>query len=224
MRVCAISDFHGIFPKIPALLDQEIDLLLCPGDIAGGSHYTNEQYRSMHKFFKWVKDINPKHCVIVPGNHDYFKFSKLSKFNSLPNNIHCLIDESIDIEGLKIYGTPWSLPFNNWNWMQPDDRLKIYYDNIPEDTNILLTHGPVYGVCDIILNPIYDVYNIEHLGSKSLLNALLERNIDRVFSGHIHTADHNDVYLASNHKTICSCVSILDEQYKIKYGPKIIEI
>jgi Icc-related predicted phosphoesterase len=225
MKIAAVSDTHGNFPNIPELLDQDIDLLLVVGDIAGGSHQTNAQYKSMGKFVKWVQDIDPKHCVITQGNHDYWKWDEVFKYRSHgKHRIHHLIDSSVDIEGLRIHGTPWSLPFLDWNWMKSEERLIPHWKNIHHDTDILINHGPALGMCDMPLQRVRGEYRYEHMGSKSLLDELWIRSIPRVLTGHIHSAAHGDVRLAPNHPTICSCVSILDEEYKYKYPPKIFEV
>lgn len=224
MKIAALSDTHGNFPIIPSLFDQEIDLLLVAGDIAGGSHTTNAQYKSMGNFVKWVKDIKPKKCFIIPGNHDYWDFREIFKYRQDTGLISCLIDRAAEFEGLKVYGSPWSLPFLNWNWMKNEDRLEIYYDNIDGDTDILMSHGPALGMCDMPLEPVRGEYRYTHMGSMALLRALWFRRIPRVFTGHIHSASHGDIQLAPDHPTICSCVSILNEEYKFKYSPKIIEV
>lgn len=223
-RIAAISDLHGQFPIIPELHDQEIDVLLVAGDIAGGSHITNAQYKSMGEFVKWVHNIKPKKCFIIPGNHDYWDFKEIFKYRQNTDLISCIIDCAEEFQGLNVYGSPWSIPFLNWNWMNREDRLEIYYDNIPNNTDILITHGPALGMCDMPLEPIHGQYKYEHMGSMALLKAIWCRTIPRVISGHIHSAAHSDIKLAPNHPTICSCVSLLDEEYKIKFPPKIFEI
>lgn len=224
MKIAALSDLHGNFPIIPSLHDQEIDVLLVVGDIAGGSHTTNAQYKSMGNFVKWVKDINPKKCIITPGNHDYWDWKEIFKYRQNTGLISCAIDCTVTFDGLKVYATPWSLPFLNWNWMKDEDRLEIYYDNIPNDTDILMSHGPALGMCDMPLEPVRGEYRYAHLGSMALLKALWCRSIPRVLTGHIHSAAHADIKLAPNHPTICSCVSLLNEEYKFKYCPKIFEL
>lgn len=224
MKIAILSDCHGNFPKEPLLLDQEIDLLLVVGDIAGGSHHTNAQTKSMSKFIKWVKDIAPKKCLITPGNHDYWNFRELFKYKQDTGLISCLIDSHYDYEGLIVYGSPWSIPFLDWNWMMPEDRLRLYYENIHPDTDILMTHGPALGMCDMPLGLVRGHPRRIHMGSKSLVDELWGRNIRRVFSGHIHSADHENQKLSGSHRTIFNCVSILDEEYKYKYKPLILEM
>lgn len=220
MKISTVSDLHGIYPIMPELHDQDVDLLLVVGDIAGGGITANAQYKSMYKFVKWVKDIAPKKCIITPGNHDFWNWREVFKYRQNSGLINCLIDQAIDYDGLKIYASPWSLPYLNWNWMKDDDRLEIYYDNIPDDTDILMSHGPALGICDIPLETTDNIINHTHLGSMSLLKAIWHRNISRVLTGHIHSAAHQDIKLSNNHKTLCSCVSILDEKYTVAYKPK----
>ena len=225
MKIAALSDLHGNFPKIESLLDQEIDLLLVVGDIAGGSHLTNAQYKSMTDFFKWVDKINPGTCIITPGNHDYWDWGQLFKYRERPKNTYCLIDQHREVDGLIVHGTPWSIEFLGWNYMKEDERLAPHWENIHPDTDILINHGPAYGLCDSILTPAaHDKRPMQHHGSKSLYNELLKRNIPRVLTGHIHGADHGDVSLGKEYDTLCSCVSILDEEYKFKHEPKIFEM
>lgn len=51
----------------------------------------------------------------------------------------------------KIYGSPFCHKFGNWVFMQSEEWLKDYYDNIPEDTDIILTHDtPMLGDLDLL--------------------------------------------------------------------------
>jgi Icc-related predicted phosphoesterase len=205
VKIAAVSDLHGNYPVMPELHDQNIDLLLVCGDITGNKIH---QDKHLNQFIQWVKNINPKMCLFTQGNHDYFRYED-------QKNIKQLIDQSYDFEGLIVYGTPWTPEFCGWNWMKEDKYLDRYFDNINNYTNILMSHGPMRGVCD-------SIYGIgESLGSRSLRNAVNQRSIDYVFSGHIHSANHN-WELFNNTK--CCCVSLLNEQYQIAYKPREIEI
>ncbi len=185
MKIVSASDFHGIFPDIPEVFDQEIDLLLCPGDISNGNTI-NSQRKSMYNFFEWVDKVNPKQTLITPGNHTFWEWSDLFTYKQEPSNIKCLIDQSFNFNGLIIHGTPWTIPFMNWNYMKDEDRLKFHWENINEYTDILINHGPAHGVCDKILEPVYENSSTEHLGSKTLYNELITREIQYVLTGHIH--------------------------------------
>ena len=220
MKIAALSDTHGIFPMFPELFDQHIDVLLVAGDIANGGLTHNGHYKSMTKFITWVEGINPTHCVITPGNHDYWEWNNVFAYHHKPKNIHCLIDRAVNVDGLLIHGTPWSLPFMNWNWMKDDDLLQAHWDNILFNTDILINHGPVYGIADHILNKT----PVSHYGSKSLLNSLLRKELRYVFTGHIHEAEHLPTVLDNEAKTEVIGVSILNENYEVAYSPYILDL
>ncbi len=195
------------------------------GDIAGGSHHTNAQYKSMGKFLKWVKEINPKQCFITQGNHDYWKWNDLFTYKQAPQNIHCLMDQSLEFDGLRVHGSPWSAPFLDWNWMKEDDRMLPHWENIDNRTDILISHGPAYRMCDKVLEPNHNyTCTPGHLGFKSLRAYLETMNLKRVFTGHIHSAEHKDQRISPEHETIFNCVSLLDEEYNVSYSPNIFEI
>jgi Icc-related predicted phosphoesterase len=60
-----------------------------------------------------------------------------------------------------------------------------------------------------------------HCGSFALRDAILEKSPKYCFCGHIHTGDHNENLLG---KTICQNVSLLDEEYKVRYPVRVLEI
>ena len=212
MQIAVLSDLHGNFPKLKSLKEDPIDLLLVAGDIAAG--LPDAQYGSMKRFFDWVNWINPKHMAFTPGNHDYWLLADI--FKLMKPNHYLLIDDWVTIEGVKIYGTPWTLPFFDWNWMKPEDRLALLWENIPEDLDILISHGPAYKVCDLV--PSIQ----EHTGSKTLREAVLAKNIKYFFSGHIHEGSHSQEMLGN---TKCRCVSLMsDPPSKIKFEPYYFEL
>ena len=91
-----------------------------------------------------------------------------------------LIDEEITIDGFKFYGTPYVPTYGDWAFMEKEIFLNIRYDKIPNDTDILVTHGP----------PQYTLDNTGggNVGSNSLGRKVLEvKPIVHAF-GHIHEA------------------------------------
>lgn len=85
--------------------------------------------------------------------------------------IECIEDYLVFYSGLKIYGTPVQLPFNNWAFNREEAQIQKYWDNIPEGLDILLIHSPPYGILDETHHP---KYTSEHIGSKSLLRGIKE--------------------------------------------------
>lgn len=217
MNIGAISDMHGQFPIMPKLHDQKIDLLLIPGDILSGNRDLVQAHESMKKFLKWVKDIDAKNTVITPGNHDFWNRDLIE----FPKNVHCLIDEWIDIDGLIIHGTPWTPTFSDWAWMKNDSQLKPHWENIDQDTNILINHGPAFGICDMLPKSFGPEV---HLGSKTLLDELYVRDLDYVLTGHIHQANHDFERISDSHKTQLACCSLVNERLTPIFEPKIFKI
>jgi hypothetical protein len=62
-----------------------------------------------------------------------------------------LQDHTHTIDGVKIYGSPWQPEFYNWAFNLPRNgkELQETWSNIPNDTEILITHGPPWGHCDV---------------------------------------------------------------------------
>jgi Icc-related predicted phosphoesterase len=102
------------------------------------------------------------------------------------HNVIYLQDTETIINGKKFYGTPWTPSFNNWSFMKDDDILNRYWDNIPDDVDVLITHGPAFGIADEVEEVKEGKINV---GSKSLLKkieTLKTLNLEYHLFGHIH--------------------------------------
>lgn len=53
-----------------------------------------------------------------------------------------LCDNSVEIDGIRFYGTPWIADLARWAFYKPEDELKEAYANIPKKCDVLLTHIP----------------------------------------------------------------------------------
>lgn len=242
MKIVAISDTHGsdFVEVVPSG-----DLLLIAGDISpvrlDHSFYAQQQWFN-DTFVNQLEQLCTKfkHIVFIGGNHDtYLSECNISRNNDvirnvLPNNVYYLCDNMITINGVKIWGSPWcNIPkwarFGPpvWNFAANEEQLTNIYSKIPNDIDILLTHGPAFGFNDEILDSIHffnENDNNTHLGSKSLIERIVNGiNAKYVISGHIHSAKREySVYKKQlEEKGIkFSCVSILDESYKFNKNNK----
>lgn len=147
-----ISDQHGC-------LDMQVnpcDFLLIAGDIVPLS-----LQRNFELSFNWINtvflpwlDIQPaKHKIFIAGNHD-FVFQDIDNLCA-PKDIYYLRDESITLDGLNLYGSPWTPWFWDWAFNFPKDDLdgrfaQSKWAQIPEDVNILITHGPPSSILDYV--------------------------------------------------------------------------
>ena len=94
------------------------------------------------------------------------------------------------------------------------------FRKIPKNCDILLTHDPIYGICDVPRESIWN--NTKHCGNKELRQVILEKDLKGIsLCGHIHTGDKMPIKF---NNLMCYNVSLLNEQYKLVYEPLILNI
>jgi len=228
MKIAVSSDWHGMKPKDDARKAIEnCDLLLLAGDVFEPS-YHNEK---LCNYFKTLIK-NGKRVVITPGNHDFgiFYGNNLGQLARYPTcqtfskewlknelGVDCLIDEDIYVEGIRIYGFPWTPMFCDWAFNADENSELIEKTKkIPYSVDILISHGPPLdeeGNIDSCCPRLYDGQP-DHLGSKCLTEEIIKKSPRLMFCGHIHSASHKPVVIGN---TICRNVSYLNEAYQPAY-------
>jgi Icc-related predicted phosphoesterase len=186
LKVLHISDTHGEHHllKIP----NDLDMVICSGDVSNQrSPYENEA--EVRKFLDWYEELYVPIKILVPGNHDTSIEKGLVKPRQIEERgIKCLIDQSIEIEGLKIWGSPWTPTFGNgWVWNRRRDKLHDLWMTIPEDTDIVVTHGPPMGIMDISRDK---EGTLEFCGCTALKKRMLKIEPRYHMFGHIHNYDN----------------------------------
>lgn len=171
--------YHDLL-KIPS----GIDMIIHSGDCSNPRDpYNNEP--EVRDFIDWYKEIPVKYKIYVAGNHDTsIEKGLVTKKDFEDAGIIYLENESVVIEGIKIFGSPHTPNFGNWAFMKDRVKLERFWRlAIDEDVNIVVTHGPPKG----ILDKSYDrENNMEACGDKSLLNRILEVQPTYSLFGHIH--------------------------------------
>ena len=168
MRILIISDTHSKHNQIPSkyLLntDGSIDAIIHCGDVSsiGRKH-------EIVDFLEWYSKLPFKHKIFIAGNHDFFfdydwkpyTVAGQIRFGGLYAGLHTkeeveetlalypqvtyLNDTSVEIDGVKIFGSPVTSWFHDWAFnREPNDIIK-HWALIPSDTNIICTHGPIRG-------------------------------------------------------------------------------
>ena len=204
MRIVCISDTHGLH-KIMEDLNPlpEGDVLIHAGDCTNVGK--PNEVKEFVEWFMNVKGFNTK--IFIAGNHD-FAFEKINQphhrgdfdwFNNIMNeenlsqsDVIYLEDSEFTIESsefskpIKFYGTPWQPEFFNWAFNLPRQgkELEEKWNKIPDDTDVLITHGPPHGIRDFVN---------DRFGPNSVGCELLRYRIEQVkpvlnVFGHIHEA------------------------------------
>jgi len=222
MRITFISDTHTRQGQIPYSDLPGGDLLIHAGDIMNSGYNKNDIFDFLH-WYDSIPGYDKK--VFIAGNHDRMFENHpedvkewLSKF---PNIIY-LQDESYEIydlqtdKSIKIYGSPWQPEFYSWAFNLPrlGIELAAKWEAIPSNTDILITHGPGYGILDTVAGRGWDWLGCELLTQRI---AVVKPKIH--ICGHIHSGygyywdDHTHYFNAS----------VLDEQYEYTQKPWNVE-
>jgi Icc-related predicted phosphoesterase len=182
MKIWHISDTHTYHDLLKVPYD--IDMIIHSGDCSNPRDpYNNEP--EVRDFIDWFKMIPVKYKIYVAGNHDTSIEKKLvTKKDFEDAGIIYLENESVTIEGINFFGSPHTPQFGQWAFMKDRVKLERFWRMaIPEDTDVVITHGPPRGVLD----KSYDRnHNMESCGDKSLLNRVLEIQPAYCLFGHIH--------------------------------------
>lgn len=213
MKLVAISDTHG--NKIKGL--PEADILIHAGDWSSSG-----SYKETRDFVSWLQDLKHKYDRIVctPGNHDiYIEKNEVDARRMFKDNeFDLLIDESIEYKGLNIHGHPWCPIYGSWSYMKDVEFRLRKASFIPDNTDILITHSPAYGILDKL-----DIYGSEpgkNVGCQGVLQAIERIKPKLHVSGHIHCQSGMQLY----NNTICVNAASVNEQYQLSNQFKVIYI
>ncbi|MFZ9847292.1 MAG: metallophosphatase domain-containing protein [Flavobacteriales bacterium] len=144
MKVVFISDTHNRHHKVVL---PKGDVLIHAGDVSGRG-----TQNEIEDFLKWFSSQPHQHKIFIAGNHDFFIQQQPQEFKEiLPSNIVYLQDELVEIDGKKIYGSPWTPRFMNWAFMkEKGEDIAQVWRQIPNEIDVLITHGPAFGTLDKI--------------------------------------------------------------------------
>ena len=193
MKLTFISDTHNKHKLLTGDLPGG-DILIHSGDISSMG-YKHE----IESFLTWFDKIdNYDTKVFIAGNHDWGFQTKPDQCRGLLTGyktVDYLEDEELVLyldgpngdkpeENIRIYGTPWQPEFYNWafNLSKNGPGLQSKWNMIPENTDILITHGPAYGFLDDV-----EGRRGQHLGCELLAERIKEIKPKIHLCGHIHT-------------------------------------
>jgi Icc-related predicted phosphoesterase len=209
MKIISISDSHTYHRKLEI---PDGDVLIHAGDIT-----FKGEIDVLIDFNNWLGEQKSKfsHILCIAGNHDIIYETKNAYARSLITNATYLQDSSITIDGIKFYGSPWTPRFFDWAFnANRGTELRQIWNKIPNDTNVLITHGPAFGSLD-------EVPSGMHVGCSDLKDRIAElSDLKLHICGHIHhsygiKAISNPIYVNA---AVCT------ENYQAINKPIVVEI
>lgn len=208
MKIVAIADTHGLHENI---ILPKGDMLIHAGDIT-----LKGQHSETKDFMRWLARQPFTHKILIAGNHDFFleKAGHEDLKKLLPEGAHYLCDSGITINGIKIWGSPYTPWFHGWAFnRQRGEDIHLHWQKIPDDTQLLITHGPPFGILDSNADEM-------HVGDKDLLRAVQRVKPLLHLFGHVHEGYGK---LAKNGSLFFNAC-ILNERDEVQNKPWLIEI
>lgn len=237
MKIIHISDTHGFHESIDYFLEKMIeehqpDVLVHSGDFMRYS----KKHQDLEDILQWMQGMDVPHKILVPGNHDVWceqlEHDNELRQSTIPSDIHLLINEELVIDGVKFWGSPYTPEFMSWGFQLNEREAEELWSTIPDDTNILITHGPAQHVLDdkhaenlwgvTVCEDNRKIIEKEFaLGCKYLTQRIqgLKQLKGHLF-GHIHESYGRN----ESHGYIALNSSILNGDYEVKNRPQIIEV
>jgi Icc-related predicted phosphoesterase len=147
MKIWHISDTHGLQNLLH--LPKGIDLVIHSGDFSNYYDLYRNRVEAMD-FLDWYAKIPIVYKVLISGNHDAMAYCNGSEFRKLceDHGIIYLENESVNVLGFNIWGSPFTPTFGSWYFMKDREKFKDFYEMVPLDTDIMVTHGPPKGILD----------------------------------------------------------------------------
>lgn len=193
------------------------DVLIHAGDLTGRGSQSE-----IFDAFANLARLPYERILVTPGNHDFGFEQNPFIVHILKNkfpHIEILLDLETTIDGLRIWASPYTPWFHDWafNFLPGPAGIaqaQEKWATIPDDTAILITHGPRYGVLDETLQK-------KHVGCAALAEriASLPQLRLHVF-GHIHESYGVEKVGDVLHVNACIC----DALYRPVQPPMVIDI
>lgn len=187
MRIVAISDTHGrhIDPK----LVPDGDVFVHCGD------FTNlGRSDEIASFAAWLRELPHRNKLVIAGNHDLSFEDGTATEDLLGDGVTYLFDTGVVIDGVSFFGSPWTPRFGDWAFMYDHRVAEYVWQEIPDKTDVLITHGPGFGALDMTTRG-------EHAGCVALANRIHAIRPKLHLHGHIHEA-RGEIVLSSETRLV----------------------
>lgn len=223
MKIVALSDTHGKHRSIDREEVPDGDVLIHAGDFTKHGRITE-----LEDFIEWFSQFPHEYKIFVAGNHDACMQNHgnegLPLNPEMEDRINDILSEAWfkdgiiylhnsgkTIEGITFYGSPYSNTLPDWHFNTDDEENEGVWEDIFDNTDVLITHGPPKGTLDY-LGGEWD----EHIGDEELAKKVKELDLEAHIFGHVHSYNGKD---GSSYN-----VSVVDEDYNLTENPIVIKI
>lgn len=180
MRIVFVSDTHNRLDRIKV---PDGDMLIHSGDFTMRTEAKTPaaHLEQVSRFNNDLGALPHPFKVVVAGNHDAPFESDNAEARALLTNAVYLQDQLAVLGGLRIYGSPWQPEYRKWAFNLPRDseELRAVWSRVPDNIDILVTHGPPKGFLDRA--PLWPT-----LGDQFLRDRVLEVRPKIHCFGHVH--------------------------------------
>ena len=139
VRLVIVSDTHGRHDEYGVL---EGDVLIHCGD---GSESSSESVEALDE---WFGRQRFEQVLAVGGNHDFEILKRTRAGARVFCNARFMLDETVELGGVRFYGSPWVPSLFGWAFFAKDEVLAMRWGQVPENTDVLITHTPPAGILD----------------------------------------------------------------------------
>lgn len=203
VKIVCIADTHLDWNKVKV---PDGDIFIHAGDW--------EAFFTQHisEFNRWLGKLPHKHKIVIAGNHDKFVAENGCLVKEMITNAIYLENSGCKVMGLKFWGSPITPRFGDWFFMKErGSSIRRYWDEIPMGTDVLITHGPPYGIMDYVPYS----YGSHNVGCKDLLEVINKIKPKVHIFGHIH----GGYGLQPSDTTLFINASVMDESYTVVNKP-----
>ncbi len=182
IRVWHISDTHMNHQQLAVV--EDVDVVVHSGDATNARDPFRNEFE-MRTFLDWFARLSIKNKIFVPGNHDTSLEKGLVTRDDVRSlGIHLLLTDEVTVMGKRFWGSPMTPSYGDWSYMINRSKIDRVWQTIPEGIDVLVTHGPPYGVLDAT----YTQSNTTELvGCGALMKRVSKLQPKAMLFGHIHS-------------------------------------
>jgi predicted phosphodiesterase len=220
MKILVLSDTHNKHQQIPSECienaDNSIDMIMHAGDVS-----SRGTMAEVEAFLEWYDGLPYAHKILIAGNHDFYleeaKKEEIDTLLAKYPSITYLNDSGVEIDGLKIWGSPVQPWFYNWAFNRKGADICRHWDLIPLDTDILMCHGGPKNAGSLNIT----AREREDVGCPYLCEKISELKQLKLFvQGHIHEGRGN--YSSADGKLFINA-SVLNLSYQMANKPYVVD-